>query len=127
MSEPQAPFPLYRSWHKRMKPFAIKPSHLTYGTQQLPIFPCAVPKKGIIRLSATSFIVYVNVLLYFSLLSKSLLVSASKWIHSRFIPNLCTYSFEYKVHTSKPSFAKQIHLSKKVFHILKTVRSYSYL
>lgn len=107
-----------------MKPFAIKPSHLPYGTQQLPIFPSAVPKKGII-----SYFLYRlrQCLLYFSLLSKSLLVSASKWVHSRFITNLRMNSFYNKVHTSKPSFTKQICFSEKVSHILKTMRNYSYV
>jgi len=72
-----------------------------------PIFPSAVPKKGIIY-----FFLYCRCQCrpYLSLLSKSLLVTASKSIKSRFIIYWCVYSYvsslpSYKKHTSKGKFS----------------------
>ena len=99
--ELQAPFPVYRSWHERKTSSAIKPSTVTLWNKPSPIFPSAVPKKGIIN-----YFLYCRCqhLSYLSLLSKSLLVSASKSINSRFIIYWCVYSFYYEIYVSKSSF-----------------------
>lgn len=106
------PFLVYRSQHERIKPFAIKLSTLASWNTIAAHFCLCCAQNGIISSSSYCRCQCLSCL---TLLGKSLLVSASKQIHPRFIVYLRVCSFYNEIYISKSSLAQTNMLLKRSF------------